>query len=79
MRARPFFQYVLGSFVQVAQNGPVHRVIWRGRQAMPRHGDWPGEVAVYRLDNDYWDCYYEHQLHPARPWESADPGLPASS
>jgi hypothetical protein len=37
---------------------------------MPSYSDWPGEIAVYRLDNDYWDCYYEYQLYPAQPWEN---------
>jgi len=68
-RERPFFQYVIGSFVRLASDAPVHRVIWRGKLPMPAYSDWIGDIAVYRLDNDYWDCYYEYQLHPARPWE----------
>ncbi|MGI4969207.1 MAG: hypothetical protein ACRYGH_09655 [Janthinobacterium lividum] len=43
----------------------MQRVIWRGKQPIPSHSDWPGEIAVYRLDNEYWDCYYEYQLLPA--------------
>jgi hypothetical protein len=72
MRQRPSFQFVLGSFVQLAPGAPVHRVIWRGKQLMPSTSDWPGEIAVYRLDNDYWDCYYEYQLQPARPWDRGE-------
>ncbi|NML67550.1 hypothetical protein HHL22_20305 [Hymenobacter sp. RP-2-7] len=63
-RERPFFQYVIGSFVQLAQGAPMQRVIWRGRQVVPSITGQPQEVAVYRLDNDHWDCYYEYQLHP---------------
>lgn len=74
MRPRSFFQYVIGSFVQLTPGAPVHRVIWRGKLAMPSTSDWPGDMAVYRLDNDYWDCYYEYQLHPAQPWGTSAPG-----
>jgi hypothetical protein len=33
---------------------------------MPRAEDglWV-RIPVYRLDNDFWDCYYEHELHRA--------------
>ena len=79
MRPRPSSQFVLGSFVRLVQGGPVHRVIWRGKLAMPSYSDWPGEINVYRLDNDYWDCYYEYQLHPAQPWNNSTPdNLPSS-
>ncbi|MDQ2721686.1 MAG: hypothetical protein M3Z26_18300 [Bacteroidota bacterium] len=70
MRAHPSSQFVVGSFVRLVADGPVHRVIWRGKLPMPHYSDWPGEIAVYRLDNDYWDCYYEYQLQPAQPWEN---------
>ena len=46
-------------FVYLLADGRVHRVNWRCKQTMPKHSDWPGEINVYRLDNDYWDCYYE--------------------
>jgi hypothetical protein len=72
-RARPGPQYVVGSFVCLVPNGPVQRVVWRGMQPMPSHSDWPGEIAVYRLDDDYWDCYYEYQLYPAQPWDHTSP------
>jgi hypothetical protein len=78
-RARPGAQFVVGSFVCLVPNGPVHRVVWRGTQPMPSHSDWPGEIAVYRLDNDYWDCYYEYQLYPAQPWDAGLPSPPAGS
>jgi hypothetical protein len=66
MRRPPsFFKYVLGSFVKLAQGAPMQRVIWRGKQVAPNIIGQPHEVPVYRIDNDHWDCYYEHQLHPA--------------
>ena len=74
MRSRPTPELVIGSYVRLVPDGPVHRVIWRGKQPMPRHSDWPGEMAVYRLDNDYWDCYYGYQLYPAQPWNERLPG-----
>jgi hypothetical protein len=46
---------------------------------MPSHSDWPGEIAVYRLDNDYWDCYYEYQLLAAQPWNTGDLTSPLGS
>lgn len=65
MRPRPFFQYVIGSFVELAPGTPMQRVIWRGKQLVPSiTGRQPYEVPVYRLDNEHWDCYYEHELCP---------------
>lgn len=78
-RAHPTAQFVVGSFVCLVPQGPVHRVVWRGTQLMPSHSDWPGEIAVYRLDNDHWDCYYEYQLYPAQPWDNHTPQHPAGS
>lgn len=71
MRSRSSFQFVIGSFVRLLADGQVYRVTWRGKQTMPKHSDWPGEIAVYRLNNDYWDCYYEYQLYPAQPWDTS--------
>jgi hypothetical protein len=66
MRPRSFFQYVMGSFVQLAQGTSMQRVIWRGKQLVPSiTGRQPYEVPVYRLDNEHWDCYYEQELCPA--------------
>ena len=73
-RRSPSSEFTLGSFVRLMPDGPMHRVVWCGKQAMPRHSDWPGEMAVYRLDDDHWDCYYAYQLLPARPWDAGTPG-----
>jgi hypothetical protein len=35
MRPRSFFQYVIGSFVQLALGTPMQRAIWRGKQMVP--------------------------------------------
>jgi hypothetical protein len=35
MRPRSFFQYVIGSFVQLAPGTPMQRAIWRGKQMVP--------------------------------------------
>lgn len=79
MRPRPTSQFVVGSFVRLIADEQVHRVIWRGKLVMPKHSDWPGEISVYRLDNDYWDCYYEYQLYPAQPWDNSTPDHQPSS
>lgn len=79
MRQRPTPQLVLGSFVRLVPGGPVYRVIWRGKQTQPAHSDWPGTMAVYRLDDGFWDCYYEYQLHVARPWNSSPAGTEPGS
>jgi hypothetical protein len=39
---------------------------------MPSYSDWLGEIIVYRLDNDFWDCYYEYQLLAAQPWANSE-------
>jgi hypothetical protein len=54
MRPRSFFQYVIGSFVQLAPSTPMQRVIWRGKQVVPSiTGRQPYEVPVYRFDNEH--------------------------
>jgi hypothetical protein len=50
----------------LAPGTPIQRVIWRDKQLVPSIiGQQSYEVPVYRLDNEHWDCYYEHELHPA--------------
>ena len=72
-RQPTFFKYVIGSLVKLTQGAPMQRVIWRGRQVVPNIIGEPHEAPVYRLDDDYWDCYYEHQLHPALTQEEEAP------
>lgn len=72
-RQPTFFKYVIGSFVKLAQGAPMQRVIWRGKQVVPNIIGEPHEAPVYRIDDDYWDCYYEHQLHPALTQEEEEP------
>lgn len=40
-----------------------YNVIWRGqlKARHPRTG-LVHRVNAYRLDNDYWDCYYEEEF-----------------
>ena len=73
MRERSFFQYVVGSFVKVAQGALVQRVVWRDKQVVANIIGQPHEVPVYHLNDDYWDCYYEHQIHLAQPWDQNTP------
>lgn len=60
------FAYALGQPVQPDPDAPARPVIWRGqlKARHPRTG-LVHRVNVYRLDNDYWDCYYEAELQAA--------------
>jgi hypothetical protein len=57
------FAYGLGHLVKPISLAQPHAIIWRG-QLKERH---PAtglvhRVNVYRLDNNFWDCYYEEEL-----------------
>ncbi|TGD77618.1 hypothetical protein [Hymenobacter wooponensis] len=60
------FAYALGQLVQPAPGAPVRPIIWRG-QLKARHPRTRlvQRLNVYRLDNGYWDCYYEAELRAA--------------
>ncbi|MBW3130419.1 hypothetical protein [Hymenobacter profundi] len=62
---RPF-AYALGQTVQPTPDAPAHTIVWRG-QVKARHPRLGliHRVNVYRLDNGYWDCYYETDLRAA--------------
>ena len=60
------FAYELGHQVKPAASTPARTVIWRGqvRERHPQTG-LVHRVNVYRLDNGFWDCYYETELQVA--------------
>jgi hypothetical protein len=60
------FTYAIGQPVQPAPTTQAGKVIWRGqvKERHPRTG-LLHRVNVYRLDNGYWDCYYEAELQAA--------------
>ena len=60
------FAYTLGQPVQPAPDALALPIVWRGqvRERHPRTGLFR-RVNVYRLDNGYWDCYYETELQVA--------------
>lgn len=60
------FVYAVGQPVQPAPDAPSYPVIWRGQVKVrhPRTGWWH-RVNVYRLNDGYWDCYYEGELQAA--------------
>jgi hypothetical protein len=63
------YRFAVGNVVQLVKGGPAHVVVWRGQLEVR---DARGHVArsnVYRIDNRYWDCYYECELHSAWRWE----------
>jgi hypothetical protein len=64
--ASPGFAYALGQPVQPVYEARPCPVIWRG-QVKERHPQ-TGllyRVNVYRLNNSFWDCYYEADLQAA--------------
>lgn len=60
------FTYAVGQLVQPAPATQAGKIIWRG-QVKERHTRTGllRRVNVYRLDNGYWDCYYEAELQAA--------------
>jgi hypothetical protein len=62
------YRYDVANLVQLVKGGAVYTVIWRGQLKVRTLGGW-GRVNVYRLDNGYWDCYHEDELHSAWRWE----------
>jgi hypothetical protein len=65
-----FYEYDVGNLVQLVRGGKVWMVKWRSYILVRRSGIWVRE-PVYRLDNGYWDCYYEDELHVAWRWYEA--------
>ena len=63
MKASSSFAYGLGHRVQPVTLPVAYPIIWRGqvRERHPRTG-LVHRVNVYRLDNGFWDCYYEEEL-----------------
>lgn len=62
MRYKPRFD--VGNVVQLVRGSPAYAVSWWGHVLVPHAGGWYWEW-VYRIDNGYWDCYYEDELHSA--------------
>jgi hypothetical protein len=60
-------RYNVGNVVQLARYEEAYTVIWRGHVLVQHSGGWYREW-VYRIDNNYWDCYYQDELHPAWRW-----------
>jgi hypothetical protein len=58
----PFYAYEVGNLVQLAPNGRVYEVVWRGEQRVRVGKAW-ARYAVYRL-NAGWDCYHGDELRP---------------
>lgn len=60
------FAYAIGQPVQPAPDSPPRTVVWRGqvKERHPRTG-LIYRVNVYKLDNGYWDCYFETDLQAA--------------
>ena len=60
------FAYALGQPVQPAPDAQPHTVIWRGQvKKQHQRTGLVHRVNVYKLDNGYWDCYYEAELQAA--------------
>lgn len=57
------YEYSMGNLVQLVRHGPVYAVIWRGQLKIRNREGWVQRAPVYRLDNGFWDCSYEAELH----------------
>jgi hypothetical protein len=62
------FLYNIGNVVQLVKGGPAWQVQWRGQLTVRGTNGQLQRANVYRLDNGYWDCYYEDELHSAWRW-----------
>jgi hypothetical protein len=70
----PFYAYDEGDYIQLKKYGPVYRVIWRGAQLVGEPGSRVRQ-AVYKLDDEHWDCYFSENIHTAwTNWEPEHPG-----
>jgi hypothetical protein len=60
------FAFEVGHQVLPAPTAPAYTIIWRGqfKERRPDTG-WVHRVNVYRLDDGFWDCYREDELHAA--------------
>ncbi|OUJ72452.1 hypothetical protein [Hymenobacter crusticola] len=60
------FAYAIGQPVQPTHNSQPYTIIWRGqvKERHPRTG-LLYRVNVYRLNNGFWDCYFEAELQAA--------------
>jgi hypothetical protein len=61
-------QFDIGTLVQLVRGGQVWTVIWRGFLRVRLPSGW-GRAHVYRLNNGFWDCYHEQELHTAWRWD----------
>jgi hypothetical protein len=60
-----FYGYDVGNLVQLVKRGRVYQVIWRSYIKYRTVEGVVMRTPVYRLDNDFWDCYHETELHSA--------------
>jgi hypothetical protein len=59
------YTYDVGNLVQLVRGGKVWTVVWRGQLKLRNASGTVGRVNIYCLDNGYWDCYYEDEVHTA--------------
>jgi hypothetical protein len=64
------YRYDVGNLVRLERGGRICIVVWRGQvKVRNEHGTVLRE-NVYLLDNGFWDCYWESELHGAgRDWQ----------
>jgi len=58
------WRFNVGNLVQLVRGGRVWTVMWRG-YLLERHNGGNFRTYVYRLDNDFWDCYHQEELTEA--------------
>jgi hypothetical protein len=60
-----FYQFQIGSLIQLAPDTRAYMVIWRGQQPSYLSNGGIIEQNIYRLDDGFWDCYHEEELQAA--------------
>ncbi|MCI1187884.1 hypothetical protein MON38_10670 [Hymenobacter sp. DH14] len=65
LEAASTFAYGLGHQVLPAPDAPARQVIWRGQLKERQADGLVRRVNVYRLNDNFWDCYREDELQVA--------------
>jgi hypothetical protein len=63
-----FYQFDVGNLVQLVRGGAIYTVTWWGYLLLTDPGGQRYREAVYRLDNGYWNCYYQQEFTSIGQW-----------
>jgi hypothetical protein len=59
------YRFSVSNVVQLVKGGQVQVVTWHGQLEARDERGMLVCSNVYRLDDGFWDYYYEHELHSA--------------